>query len=222
MLNGTITALRFFFGVTLDRADAMAKMSPVREPRKLPVVLSREEVARLIAAADQTEVPGGLVGGLWRRPAGLRGGRAPGRRHRQRPDDDPRPRRGQGAARGPPRHALAGAARAPACRVAGRPRPGRLAAAWLFPGAEPDPADDHPPAQPLCREAVAAAGLDKRSVHTLRHSYATHLLEQGVDIRVIQGLLGHKRLETTRSMPGSPTAPPARGAQSAWRPCMPA
>jgi integrase/recombinase XerD len=50
-LNAAITALRFFFGVTLDRPDALAKMSPVREPRKLPVVLSCEEVARLIDAA---------------------------------------------------------------------------------------------------------------------------------------------------------------------------
>jgi integrase/recombinase XerD len=51
MLNHTITALRFFFAVTLDRPEALARMSPVREPRKLPVVLSCEEVARLIEAA---------------------------------------------------------------------------------------------------------------------------------------------------------------------------
>ena len=52
-LNGTITALRFFFGVTLERPEALAKMSTVREPHKLPVVLSREEVARLIDAAGK-------------------------------------------------------------------------------------------------------------------------------------------------------------------------
>jgi site-specific recombinase XerD len=50
-LNRTITALRFFFAVTLDRPEALAKMSTVREPRKLPIVLSCEEVARLIEAA---------------------------------------------------------------------------------------------------------------------------------------------------------------------------
>jgi integrase len=50
-LNATLTGLKFFFDVTLDRGELMAKMQPVRVPRTLPVVLSREEVARLIAAA---------------------------------------------------------------------------------------------------------------------------------------------------------------------------
>ena len=50
-LNATITGLKFFFDVTLDRAEVVAKMQPVRVPRKLPVILSRDEVARLIAAA---------------------------------------------------------------------------------------------------------------------------------------------------------------------------
>ena len=60
MLNATITALRFFFGVTLDHTEVMTKMSPVREPRKLPVVLSREEVARLIEAAGKPQYQAAL------------------------------------------------------------------------------------------------------------------------------------------------------------------
>lgn len=49
-LNATLTGLKFFFDVTLDRSDVMARMRPVRTPRRLPVVLSQEEVSRLIAA----------------------------------------------------------------------------------------------------------------------------------------------------------------------------
>jgi len=60
MLNATITALRFFFGVTLDHAEVMTKMCAVREPRTLPVVLSREEVARLIDAADKPKYQAAL------------------------------------------------------------------------------------------------------------------------------------------------------------------
>jgi integrase len=50
-LNTTITGLKFFFEITLGRGELMARMQPVRVPRTIPVVLSREEVSRLIAAA---------------------------------------------------------------------------------------------------------------------------------------------------------------------------
>src|SRR5205085_9988906 len=72
-----------------------------------------------------------------------------------------------------------------------RDRPGH----WLFPGPEPSRHVTARSVQRACRQAVTAAGLDKMvTVHTLRHSLATHLLEQGVDIRVIQDLLGHRHI----------------------------
>ena len=69
---------------------------------------------------------------------------------------------------------------------------------WLFPGRDESRPIDSQVLHAACRSACKAAGLAKRvTVHTLRHSFATHLLEQKVDIRVIQVLLGHKKLDTT-------------------------
>jgi site-specific recombinase XerD len=69
---------------------------------------------------------------------------------------------------------------------------------WLFPGGKPSVPITTRQLQRAFRAAADAAGLDEAvSVHTLRHCFATHLLEQGVDIRIIQDLLGHRHLNAT-------------------------
>ena len=82
-LNATITGLKFFFEFTVGDLERMAKMTPVQVPHKLPVILSREEVARLIASGREPEVPGRAIGGLRRRIARQRSHCAEGRRCRQ-------------------------------------------------------------------------------------------------------------------------------------------
>ena len=116
-INGAVAALRFFFTVTLDRADMARHLTFVREPRRIPVVLSPEEVARLLGGAG-AELQGGAQCGLWCRAARLRGRGAEGRRRRQHAHAA-QDRAGQGP-QGSPCHALAATARAAARLVADR------------------------------------------------------------------------------------------------------
>ena len=89
-VNSAVAALQFFFGVTLGHGELTAKMSYVHEPRKLPTVLSPEEVARFLEAAPGLKVQGGAVGGLWRGTARLGGRCAEARRYQPRADEHPR------------------------------------------------------------------------------------------------------------------------------------
>ena len=196
-LNGTITALRFLFETTLGAPERMAKMSTVREPRKLPVVLSVEEVTRLLDAAPNLKARAALSVAYG---AGLRAAEVVNLKVGDIDSERMviRVEQGKGSK---DRYAMLSPTLLALlrhwyqeARAAGKMLPG----GWLFPGLSPiDPLSKRQ-LNRLFHVAAATAGLNKRaSLHTLRHSFATHLLEQKTDIRVIQVLLGHKKLETT-------------------------
>ena len=196
-LNATITGLKFFFDVTLDRGELLAKMQPVRVPQTLPVVLSREEVARLIAAApnlkSQTALSIAYGAGLRASEViALKVGDIDSQRMILRVE--------QGKGR-KDRYAMLAPVLLERLRTwwrVGHAQGKILPGGWLFPGMNPIESLSTRQLNRAIHAAADAAGIDKRvSMHTLRHSFATHLLEQKVDIRVIQVLLGHKKLETT-------------------------
>jgi integrase/recombinase XerD len=191
LINSTVSALRFFFTVTLDRADAARHLTVVHQPRKLPVVLSPEEVARLLEAAPGVKYKAALSVAYG---AGLRASEVVSLKVS---DIDSkrmmlRVERGKG---GKDRHAMLSPRLLDLLRDwwrLARPQ------AWLFPGQNPVNPMTTRQLNRACHAAAQMAEIDKRvSMHTLRHSFATHLLEQNIDIRVIQVLLGHAKLDTT-------------------------
>ena len=196
-LNATITSLRFFFQNTLDRGDAMAKMCTVREPHKLPVVLSREEVARLIESAGNPKYQAILSVAYG---AGLRASEVVALKVGDIDSTRMTLRVEQGKGR-KDRYAMLSPVLLERLRAWWRVAHAKgkmLDGGWLFPGQNPINPLTTRQLNRVCHAAADTAQIDKRvSMHTLRHSYATHLLEQKVDIRVIQVLLGHKKLETT-------------------------
>lgn len=196
-LNSAISGLKFFYNVTLDHPEVMAKMQPVHLPRKLPVILSPDEVKRLIAAAGnlkhQTALALAYATGLRvSEVVSLKVGDIDSQRMTLRVEQ------GKGQK---DRYAMLSPVLLERLRVwwrVARAQGKMLDGGWLFPGQNPI---HHLSARQLDRAIHAAAdeaGIEKRiSMHSLRHAFATHLLEQKVDIRLIQVLLGHKKLETT-------------------------
>ena len=196
-LNATISGLKFFFDVTLDRSELMAKMQPVHVPRTLPVVLSREEVSRLIAAAWNLKHQTALAVAYG---AGLRASEVTSLKVSDIDSQRMTLRIEQGKGH-KDRYAMLPPVLLERLRVwwrVARAQGKMLDGGWLFPGMNPIEPLSTRQLNRAIHAAAEAARIDKRvSMHTLRHSFATHLLEQKVDIRVIQVLLGHKKLETT-------------------------
>jgi site-specific recombinase XerD len=190
-INSAIAALRFFFIVTLERPDLVRRLRLVTEPRKTPIVLSQEEVARLIEAAPGLKYKAALSVAYG---AGLRVSEVANLKVSDIDSGRMMLRVEQGKGQRD-RDVMLSPRLLELLREwwhAARPQ------VWLFPGQ--NPINPITPRQ-INRAVTAAkdlAGISKRvSPHTLRHSFATHLLEQGADIRVIQVLLGHAKLETT-------------------------
>src|SRR5215475_6518681 len=191
ILNHAVSALRFFFRVTLKRYAVVEHTAFVHQPRKLPVVLSPEEIARLLNAAPGLKYKAALSVAYG---AGLRAAEVVSLKICDIDSKRMLIRVEQGKGH-KDRNVMLSASLLELLRAWWRaPRP----QGWLFPGRDP--------AQPMttrqlhraCHAAAQAAGIEKNvSPHTLRHSFATHLLEQNVDVRVIQVLLGHAKLENT-------------------------
>lgn len=190
-INQVACALRFFYGITLGHKEALERIVTGKEPQKLPPVLSREEIVRFLQA----------VAGLRNRvalttayAAGLRIGEV-SRLKVGSIDSERMLLHIEGGKGGRDRYAMLSPRLLEILRAYWKKaRP----SSWLFPGQEPGSHVSRGALQAACRVARQRARIGKRvTTHSLRHSFATHLLENGTDVRIIQVLLGHTHLETT-------------------------
>jgi site-specific recombinase XerD len=189
--NQAVSALRFLFRFTLRRPEAIHLIPFGKKPKSLPAVLSRDEVARLLAAAA---CPRDRLMFRLAYACGLRVSEVVALRSQdvdgQRMLLHVRCSKGRKDRLVPLSPALLEALR----DFWRQHRP----AAFLFQGRKPGQPLNLSNVQRLCHRAVLACGITKKaSMHTLRHSYATHLLEAGVDLLALQKLLGHNQLSTT-------------------------
>jgi integrase/recombinase XerD len=216
-INSAVSVLRFFCTVTLDRPDLARRLTVVRQPRRLPAVLSVEEIGLLLQAAPGpkykaafatvygaglrvSEVVALKVGGIDSERMLLRVERGKGRKDR---------------------HAMLSPQLLELLRAwwrEGRRLGVLLPQGWLFPGRNPIEPLSTRQVNRAVHAAAQAAGIKKRvSPHTLRHSFATHLLEQDTDIRVIQSLPRRRPgycsvTPSSTSRPVTPVSPTPRSA----------
>jgi integrase/recombinase XerD len=190
-LNQTVAALRFFYGVTLNRPEIPERIAYAREPRRLPVVLSADEVVRFLEAVPSLKSRTALTTAY---ATGLRVSEVVALKVADIDSGRMLIRVEQGKG-GKDRYVMLSAQLLAILRTYWRLAKPRH---WLFPGRDEEHPIDQSVLHAACRSACEAAGLTKHvTVHTLRHSFATHLLESGADIRIIQVLLGHTNISTT-------------------------
>ncbi len=199
--NRIMTGVRFLFRVTLRRPDLAAEIYHLREPQKIPLVMSPDEMRRLLAVAGSLKARVLLSLGYG---CGLRAGEVV-RLKVKHIDRAQRIIRVEQAKGRKDRHVMLSPETLDLLREWWKVRPSRgddaqtpLQERWLFPGRKPGKPMTTRQLNRLFHEAADAAGIKKGvTLHALRHSFATHLLERGTDIRIIQALLGHDKLDTT-------------------------
>jgi len=198
--NRSMTGLRFLFRVTLRRLDLAAEIYHIREPQKIPLVMSQDEMKRLLAVAKRLKVRVLLGLGYG---CGLRAGEVVRLKvkHIDRAQNIIRVEQSKGRK---DRHVMLSPETLDLLSKWWKARPPYYDAGlppeerWLFPGCRRGKPMSTRQLNRLFHEAADAAGIKKTvTLHALRHSFATHLLERGTDIRIIQALLGHDKLDTT-------------------------
>jgi len=198
--NRIMTGIRFLFRITLRRHDLAAEVWHIKEPQKLPPVLSPEEVKRVLTLATSLKARAMLTLAYG---CGLRASEVVGLRAGDIDSEQMIIRIVQSKGR-KDRHVMLPAEVLELLRQWWKARPTEQDAGvapeqrWLFPGRKPGTPVSTRQLNRLFHDTADAAGIKKAvNLHSLRHSFATHLLEQNVDVRVIQVLLGHTKLETT-------------------------
>jgi integrase/recombinase XerD len=198
--NRIMTGLRFLFRVTLRRLDLAGEIYHLREPQKIPLVMSPDETRRLLAVASKLKVRTLLSLGYG---CGLRASEVVRLKVKHIDSAQKIIRIEQSKGR-KDRNVMLSPETLDLLRQWWKVRPSRydagtaMAERWLFPGNHRGKPITTRQLSRLFHQAAEAAGIKKAvTLHALRHSFATHLLERGTDIRIIQALLGHEKLDTT-------------------------